>query len=187
MALGATDAQVGVACAAAIDARTSTAVDRVLRRLDTGRPGLCIIAGGTRDERAAVVEMVANTVGRPVTLVSLELAKRLLDIPLPRRPLAAVKILADLVRSGDGGTSLLDDLEFSFAPSLRLDPLQALRGAARNREVVATWPGTVRDRHLVYARVGHPEYRSYPIGEESLVNLQGAGSVVRRLGSTEEG
>ncbi|MNW07490.1 hypothetical protein D3C71_2041140 [compost metagenome] len=56
---------------------------------------------------------------------------------------------------------LLDNLEVLFEPSLKINPLDLIKRLAHSRRVVAVWPGEMRDDRLVYASMGHPEYRDY--------------------------
>ena len=56
---------------------------------------------------------------------------------------------------------MLDNLEVLFEPSLKINPLDLIKRLAHARSVVAVWPGELRDDRLVYARLGHPEYRDY--------------------------
>jgi hypothetical protein len=73
---------------------------------------------------------------------------------------------------------LLDNLEILFDLHLKQNPLGCLQGLSRNRTIVAAWNGTIAGAEpplatLIYATPGHPEYRSYPVGETLIISLRG--------------
>ena len=75
-------------------------------------------------------------------------------------------MLGEIAGAASSDVVLLDNVEILFDVTLRLDPLQCLRGLARNRTVVVAWNGTLTSNgehhsQLSYAEPGHPEYRRY--------------------------
>ena len=102
-------------------------------------------------ERSSVVDRIQ---------LSLALGHRLLDLPTQQRTLQASNIVADLLAGI--GVLLVENIELLFEPTLRLDPMRALRAASRRRPLMVIWPGALMEGgHLVYAEPGHPEYRRY--------------------------
>ena len=69
----------------------------------------------------------------------------------------------------------MDNLELLFSPDLAQDPLRLLQGLARNRTIVASWPGFMRGAQLIYAEPSHPEYRRYPELDVLWLSLQQSG------------
>ena len=107
------------------------------------------------------VERHRGAQGAPLVNVSLELSRRMLDLPERQRPLRVQRILERVVAEIDGDIVLLDNIELLFDPSLRQDPLRLLKGISRNRTTVAAWSGSIEDGNIYYAERGHPEYRRY--------------------------
>lgn len=66
---------------------------------------------------------------------------------------------------GAGDVVLVRRIEVLFAPVLKVHPVRQLAARARNRTVVAHWPGTYAPAapasakpRLTYAEPGHPEW-----------------------------
>lgn len=97
--------------------------------------------------------------GYPYISLSLELSRRLLEVPIHRWPWVVSKITGEIVEDADASVVLVDHIELLFDPSLRLNPLSSLRMLSRHRVVVAAWPGSTDGVYLTYALPGHPEYR----------------------------
>lgn len=94
--------------------------------------------------------------------VGLELGRRLSAIPIKKRAFSASELLRDLAdQHGAGGLLLLDNIELLFDKDLHVNPLNLLKGLAHARKVVAVWPGNYMADRLIYAEMGHPEYRDY--------------------------
>ena len=113
-----------------------------------------------RGKTGALREIEART-GTPLVNVSLELSRRMLDLPERQRPLRVQRLLERIVAEIDSDIVLLDNIELLFDPVLRQDPLRLLRGLSRNRTVVAAWSGSIENGNIYYAARGHPEYRRY--------------------------
>ena len=94
--------------------------------------------------------------------VGVKLGHRLAATPVSERGFSVNGLLRDVTDSARGNAPLLlDNLEVLFEPSLKINPLDFLKRLAHARRVVAVWPGEMRDDRLVYANMGHPEYRDY--------------------------
>jgi hypothetical protein len=94
--------------------------------------------------------------------VGVELGHCLAVTPVADRAFSANELLRGITDSVCGDAPLLlDNLEVLFEPSLKINPLDLIKRLAHSRRVVAVWPGEMRDDRLVYASMGHPEYRDY--------------------------
>ena len=94
--------------------------------------------------------------------LGVELGHRLAATPVSERGFSANELLRELTDNACGDAPLLlDNLEVLFEPSLKINPLDLIKRLAHARRVVAVWPGEMRDDRLVYASLGHPEYRDY--------------------------
>jgi hypothetical protein len=132
---------------------------------------LVLLFGTPGSDTTGALHRLAAKSGCSVVNVGLELARTLLEVPQRRRPVAAADAAADIFR-GDNpdGIQVLDHIEVLFQPELRLDPLKIMQDAARNRVVVAAWPGTVDGDALRYGRPDHPEFREYSRPDALLVD-----------------
>ncbi len=131
---------------------------------------LVILAAPSGSGKTAVLQEVSERTGCARINVNLELSRRLLDLTERQRALQVPRLLEEIAASAAGDLVLLDNVEILFDVSLKLDPLQCLRGLARNRTVVVAWNGTMTSdggnhSHLSYAEPGHPEYRRYPAND----------------------
>lgn len=94
--------------------------------------------------------------------IGARLGYRLLATPVADRGFSTGELLREITDSARGDAPLLlDNLEVLFEPSLSINPLDLIKRLAHARRVVAVWPGEMRDDRLLYASIGHPEYRDY--------------------------
>lgn len=133
---------------------------------------LVLLVGPVESGKTARLRTFAESAGCPLVSVSGTAAARLLEFSVRQRKQRVADIVAALV-GHDGATVIaLDDLELLFEPSLAVDPLRLLQSLARNRTIVAAWPGSYADDTLSYADAGHPEHRLYR-SPEAIVVLSG--------------
>ena len=104
----------------------------------------------------------------PLVNVNLEVSQRMLDLTARQRALQVSSLLEDILREVKSEVVLLDNIEILFEVSLKQDPLRLLQGLSRNRTIVSTWNGEIKDNFLIYASPEHPEYHRYP-GTEIIV------------------
>lgn len=94
--------------------------------------------------------------------VGATLGNRLAATTAAERGFLTNELLREVTDSARGNAPLLlDNLEVLFEPSLKINPLDLIKRLAHSRRVVAVWPGEMRDDRLLYASIGHPEYRDY--------------------------
>ena len=114
----------------------------------------------TEEPWRAGLDDIARSLGVQRTNLSIALAERLVDVSPRLRPVHVDRALRDALPDGP---LVLDHTEGLFEPSLEALPLDALRRLARNRTVVAHWPGRVEDGVAVYTTPGHPEHVRAPL------------------------
>lgn len=121
---------------------------------------LVLLVGPPASGKTSRLRGFAEASGHSLVSIGGVLAARLLDVPERQRRLKAAELISDIIREAalDATVVLLDDIELLFAPSLALDPLRVLQSLARNRTIVATWPGELTDGVLAYADASHPEH-----------------------------
>lgn len=116
-----------------------------------------------------LLAQVHERTGWPLLNVSLQLGQRLQEVRAERRPLRVQPYLDAMIEERDGEVLLLDRLALLFDPSLQQNPLELLKQLARNRTLVAGWPGTIENGFLTYAEPNHPEYRRFATSDLPLV------------------
>lgn len=123
---------------------------------------LILLVGPPRSGKTTLLNALAVRREVSVVMVGAAFGKLLLEVPAARRHIEAGGHFRSLVAAHTvDSLVLLDNIEMLFDRTLRLDPLDLLKRQAHARRVVAAWPGEVSGGRLVYATIGHPEYRDY--------------------------
>ena len=128
---------------------------------------LVLVVGPAGAGKTTALRAVSDHIASPLTNISLELSRRMLDLTARQRTLRLPRLLRETVENEvePQATALLDNTEILFCADLGQDPLRLLQGLARERTVVAAWNGVIADRVLRYATPGHAEYRHYPVSD----------------------
>lgn len=141
-------------------------VDQILTKVDQA-PGLyhrlVIVVAPAGVGKTKALRDVQRTLNVPLVNVNLEISRRMLELTTKQRALQVARLLEDIVRETESDIVLLDNIEIMFEISLRQDPLRLLQSISRNRMIVATWNGKIKNNHLTYAEPGHLEYKRYPV------------------------
>jgi hypothetical protein len=96
--------------------------------------------------------------------IGLLLPKALNGLSQKQRCLMAGEVLRNLVDENSKlATIFIKNIEVLFDSNLKLDPLDLLKRNAKNRKLVAVWPGQIIEERLVYAGLGHGERKSYAL------------------------
>ena len=152
-----------------MEAALSERIGRVLAETQGLYYRLVLVVGGPRSGKSGALRELRESRGWPLLNVNLALSERLLELTRKQRAIRLPRILAELVDGMAGEGVLLDNIEGLFDPALAQDPLRLLQGLARNRTVVAAWPGGYDGEVLTYAEPGHPEWRRYRAPEAMVV------------------
>ena len=141
-------------------------VEAAVDALASGYERLVLIVGPPGSGKSSVLRDAADERQWPVANLSLELAQRMLEVPVQQRPARALDTISAILDELDSNVACLDNIELLFEPSLQLDPLGLLQSLSRQRTLVAAWPGGIvgdeDSPRLVHAQRPHPEYREYP-------------------------
>lgn len=151
--------------------------DKVMRSLDAAEilyNRLVFLVGESGSGKTAILHEVAEKLGVEIINVNLALSARLLELTAKQRVLRLPDLLNEITESE---TVVLDNLEILFDKELKQDPVRLLQGISRNRCVVASWNGRIDKGKLIYAEIGHPEYRSYEMVDALIVGMDGTVSV----------
>lgn len=132
---------------------------------------LVLLVGDAGSGKTGVLQNVAEEFGTSVINVNLALSSELLELTAKQRSLRLPEIL-DQIADNAQSPAVLDNLEILFDKDLQQDPLRLLQRISRNRAVVASWNGKSTSERLLYAEMGHPEYRSYDSVDALIVNME---------------
>ena len=146
-------------------------LEKIIEDLGALQSKLALLVGPPGAGKTALLRVLAERREAGIFNVGAELAARLAALPQRQRTLDAPDAFRELAEGHAGaGLLLIDKIELLFDRSLQLDPLDLVKRQARLVPVVAVWPGELRHGGLIYAEIGHPEYRDY--GLEGLVPFE---------------
>lgn len=131
---------------------------------------LVLIVGQHGAGKSRLLREFANVGSHPFLDLGADLPPSLFEVPARRRPVAASDRVGEELRTADQ-VAVVDNIEILFQPHLTLDPLKLLQDNARNRVIVAAWPGTFNGQELTFAEPGHPEFRAYQATEVRVLTL----------------
>ncbi len=133
---------------------------------------LVLLVGEAGSGKTTVLQEVCNEIGITPINLNLELSQLMLDMTAKRRTLQLPKILEEMVNNTDGKTIAIDNIEILFDVNLQQDPLRLLQKISRNKNIIVSWNGIVKNSKLLYAVPGHPEYRSYDKSDLFIIPMQ---------------
>ena len=81
--------------------------------------------------------------------LNLELSSRLIDLSEKQRGMQVKALIADLLDTVSG-VVLLDNIEILFDSALQQNPLLLLQGLSRNRTLVVSWSGSIKENVTEY-------------------------------------
>jgi ABC-type thiamine transport system ATPase subunit len=140
-------------------------VEAAVDDLAFGYERLVLIVGPPGSGKSSVLRDAAEQRGWSVTNLGLELAQRMLELPVQQRPARVLDTISAILDELNSDVACLDNIELLFEPSLQLDPMGLLQSLSRQKTLVVAWPGrTLGDEdspHLMHAERPHPEYRDY--------------------------
>jgi hypothetical protein len=134
---------------------------------------LVLVVGPARSGKTRLLQAAAAANGWPLINLNQRVSELLLELTQRQRALRVPRLVGDVFGSTGADVVLVDNLELLFSPDLAQDPLRLLQGLARNRTVVASWPGVMVGKQLTYAEPSHSEYRRYPEPDTLWLSLPG--------------
>jgi predicted ATPase len=120
---------------------------------------LYIVVGEPGSGKSKLMKELAYKYGSDVLNLNLLLSELLLPLSKNARQIDIKQCLQQILSNQPQEIVFLDSTEVLFDTQLRVSPLKLLKDLSRNRKLVATWSGSFQDGQLVYAKLGHPEYR----------------------------
>ncbi|EPF6298681.1 BREX-3 system P-loop-containing protein BrxF [Acinetobacter baumannii] len=98
----------------------------------------------------------------PFINVGQQLSEKLLMLPQQERSTQASLFFSEIIRYSSSELVGLSRLEILFNRDLAIDPLKLLRENAKEKTILALWPGHFDHKMgLTYAQPNHSEYRLY--------------------------
>lgn len=134
---------------------------------------LLLVVGPPRSGKTLLLQAAAAANEWPLINLNQRVSELLLELTQRQRALRVPRILDDILAATDADVVLVDNIELLFSPDLAQDPLRLLQGVARNRTVIASWPGIIVGKQLTYAEPSHPEYRRYPEPDALCISMTG--------------
>jgi hypothetical protein len=134
---------------------------------------LVLVVGAPRSGKTTLLQATSVVNGWPLINLNQRVSELLLELTQRQRALRVPRVVGDVLGATGADVVLVDNLELLFSPDLAQDPLRLLQGLARNRTVVASWPGFMVGKQLIYADPSHPEYRRYPEPDTLWLSLPG--------------
>jgi adenylate kinase family enzyme len=121
---------------------------------------LVLVIGPSGSGKTEMLKRLEVDSGCTYINLNLELSSRLIDLSEKQRGMQVKPLIADILDTVSGAI-LLDNIEILFDSALQQNPLLLLQGLSRNRTLVVSWNGSIKDGSLTYAEPGHPEFRKY--------------------------
>ncbi|MDQ7066310.1 MAG: BREX-3 system P-loop-containing protein BrxF [candidate division KSB1 bacterium] len=115
--------------------------------------------------KTTLINYLGQELGLPIINLNLALSKQLLELSDRQRALKASQITQDIIRSHEYAITLIDNNELLFDPALQQDPLKLMKISSRDKNIVSTWNGKIKNGKLIYSEPGHPEFRQYHLHE----------------------
>ena len=99
-----------------------------------------------------------------------ELSYILQNVPNKERPFIISESLNKIITSKNH-IILLDNTEILFDLELRINPIQSLEQLSRNKVIIASWNGQLKDSFLTYAQPNHKEYYRCSSKDKMIIKL----------------
>ena len=104
---------------------------------------LVLVVGPARSGKTRLLQAAAAENGWPLINLNQRVSELLWNSPSDNAPFGFPASSPTSSRIHGPDVVLVDNLELLFSPDLAQDPLRLLQGLARNRTVVASWPGVM--------------------------------------------
>ena len=132
---------------------------------------LVLLVGESGSGKTANLRELACGLSVNIINISLTLSEKLLELTTKQRTLRLPDVL-DQITKREQVIVILDNLEIMFDPDLKQDPLRLLQKISRDRLIVASWNGIIKEGKLIYAQQGHHEYRNYDLADILIVTME---------------
>ena len=131
---------------------------------------LVLLVGQSGTRKSKILNKLAQELGTSVINANLIISGQLLELTSKQRALRLPSIL-DEICSHAKSIVILDNIEVLFDKSLMQDPLKLLQSISRNRIVLSSWNGKFLQKKLLYAEIGHPEFKFYENADAVIIDM----------------
>ncbi len=132
---------------------------------------LILLVGPPRSGKTTFLSELAVQYSYPMINTNLHISESLLEYTSKQRALKIDKLIEEHLQKYQSEILILDNIEVLFSPELQQDPLRLLLHLARNRTIIAAWPGEFTGDSLMYAKPSHPEFKRYQKPECIIVSI----------------
>lgn len=137
---------------------------------------LVLLVGEVGSGKTEILNGIADELGTELINTNLAISSELLELTAKQRALRLPDIL-DRIADKVQPIVVLDNLEVLFDKELKQDPLRLLQSISRHRSVIASWSGAIQGGKLIYAEIGHSEYRNYNMADALIVGMDGTATI----------
>ncbi|MFR9014305.1 MAG: BREX-3 system P-loop-containing protein BrxF [Desulfovibrio piger] len=137
---------------------------------------LVLLVGQSGTSKSKTLYKIAHELGIPVINANMIISGLLLELTSKQRALRLPSILNEIC-SNSNSLVILDNTEILFDSSLKQDPLRLLQSISRNRILLSSWNGRFLKNKLLYAEVGHHEFRSYENADALIIDMNSNTSI----------
>ena len=132
---------------------------------------LVLLVGTPGINKTTILYNIAEELGQTHVNLNLELSKCLLEMTNKKRALKVAEKLDEIIAPFQE-YAILDFTEILFDVNLKQDPLALLKKLSRNKTIIASWNGIIKNKKLTYAEPGHPEHRVYDTSDVQIVEME---------------
>ena len=138
---------------------------------------LVLVVGPANSGKTRLLKEFHARKGWPLIALGKELSRRLLPLTVRQRELKCAGIVADIIseKDRDADCLLVDNTDSVFDKSLKINVNGLLSSISRNKVLVWTWQGSIRDGAAVHGMRGHPEYCSLPTSDITVIEMAPTG------------
>ena len=151
--------------------RRARSLDGLLKSAKNSRERVIFAIGESLAGKTSFLKSAVGELGFDYFPLGLQLARRLGDVPVRRRPIFVERLLADLVDFSRNIPLCLDNTELLFEPSLRCDPVRLAQNLSRTRTLIFSLNGSFQGGKFVHGHPDHPEYFTADLGSCPVVSL----------------
>lgn len=154
-------------------------VDAIISRLPSLRQEyyrVFLIVGKSGAGKTKLLHEIRTSLDVPLLNVNLAITKQLITFSQMQRKTQVQRVFSDFIFQQSSETILLDNIEVIFDRELQIQPLDLLNRNARNKTLIASWPGYINDDKLFYAIPDHPEFKKYSTDNIAHIELSDTNS-----------
>jgi hypothetical protein len=149
---------------------TSVLTDQIkscIRGAETAREMLVFAIGPSGAGKTRFLKSVADNMGMTYLPLGGAIARRLVDVPARRRPMALEAITSEIMDSSSKQICV-DNSEILFQKTLHCDPVRFAMNLSHSRLLLFALNGAFSDGQLIHGYPDHPEYftadlRGFPV------------------------